>query len=68
VLVAGKSLGRWLAVTWNAQRAQPPYVAEFADLLAGALRKNHPGHEYDFAPAIEPPRLAHPSTKPAISR
>lgn len=68
VLVAGKSLGRWLAVAWNAQRAQPPYVAEFADLLAGALRNNYPGHEYDFAPAIEPPRLVHPRTKPAINR
>ena len=68
VLVAGKSLGRWLAVTWNAQRAQPPYLAEFADLLAGALSHNYPGHEYDFAPAIEPPRSVHRRTEPAISR
>jgi DNA-binding transcriptional LysR family regulator len=68
VLVAGKSLGRWLAVTWNAQRAQLPYVAEFADLLAGALSHHYPGHEYDFAPAIEPPRFVQRITKPAINR
>jgi LysR family transcriptional activator of glutamate synthase operon len=68
VLVAGRSLGRWLAVTWNAQRAQPPYVAEFAELLAGALCDNYPGREYDFAPAIEPPRSVHARTKHAISR
>jgi DNA-binding transcriptional LysR family regulator len=56
VLVDGKSLGRWLAVAWNAERFQPPYLAEFVDLLAGALKRNYPGHEYGFAPAIELPR------------
>jgi DNA-binding transcriptional LysR family regulator len=68
VLVDGKSLGRWLAVTWNAQRAQPPYVVEFANLLAGALSHKYPGHEYDFAPAIEPPRSGRRRTDPATSR
>jgi DNA-binding transcriptional LysR family regulator len=55
VLANGKSLGRWLAVAWNAQRTKPSYLAEFVDLLTGALGRNFPGDKYDFAPDIEPP-------------
>ncbi|HUJ85861.1 MAG TPA: LysR family transcriptional regulator [Burkholderiales bacterium] len=58
VLAAGKSLGRWLAVVWNAQRHQPAYLAEFVDLLAGALKRDYPGRQYGYAPAVEPPRSA----------
>jgi DNA-binding transcriptional LysR family regulator len=56
VLAAGQSLGRWLAVAWNAQRSQPPYLAEFVDLLAESLSGNYPGREYRFAPSIQLPR------------
>jgi DNA-binding transcriptional LysR family regulator len=63
VLAAGRSLGRWLAVIWNAQRPQPSYVADFAELLAAALSDSYPGREYDFAPAIELPRSVHSTTK-----
>jgi DNA-binding transcriptional LysR family regulator len=56
VLAAGKSLGRWLAIAWNAQRAQPPYLAEFVNLLAQALKRDYPGDEYRFAPGIKTPR------------
>ncbi len=58
VLVSGRSLGRWLAVTWNAQRSQPSYLTEFADLLVGALKRDYPGHEYSFAQGIERPANA----------
>ncbi len=57
VLASGKSLGRWLAVVWNTQRSQPPYLAQFTDLLAEALRRDYPGREYGFAPGIERPRV-----------
>jgi DNA-binding transcriptional LysR family regulator len=57
VLAASKSLGRWLAIAWNAQRAHPPYLAEFVNLLAQALKRDYPGDEYRFAPAIEVPRF-----------
>jgi DNA-binding transcriptional LysR family regulator len=56
MLVGGKALGRWLAIGWNAQRSQPPYLAAFVDLLADTLRRNYPGNEYRFAPGIEAPR------------
>ena len=58
VLAAGRSLGRWLAVVWKPQRHVPPYLAEFVELLAGTLKRNYPGHEYRYAPAVEPPRSA----------
>lgn len=58
VLAAGKSLGRWLAIAWNAQRTQPPYLAEFVELFAEALTRDHPGREYRFAPDIQRPRSA----------
>jgi DNA-binding transcriptional LysR family regulator len=58
ILASGRSLGRWLAIAWNAQRAQPSYLTEFVDLLAGASRRDYPGREYRFAPAIQPPRVA----------
>jgi len=56
ILAAGKALGRWLAIGWNAQRSQPPYLAAFVDLLADALHRDYPGREYRFAPGIEAPR------------
>lgn len=56
VLAASKSLGRWIAIAWNAQRAQPSYLAEFVNLLAQALKRDYPGDEYGFAPGIEAPR------------
>jgi DNA-binding transcriptional LysR family regulator len=58
VLAAGKSLGRWLAIAWNAQRSQPPYLAEFVELLAEASTRDYPGREYRFAPDIQRPRSA----------
>jgi hypothetical protein len=45
VLAASKSLGRWIAIAWNAQRAQPSYLAEFVNLLAQALKRDYPGDE-----------------------
>jgi hypothetical protein len=43
---------------WKPQRHVPPYLAEFVELLAGTLKRNYPGHEYRYAPAVEPPRSA----------
>ena len=57
VLASGKSLGRWLAFVWNAQRAQPAYVAEFGDLLVASSR-DYPGQEFNYAPGLRRPRVA----------
>jgi DNA-binding transcriptional LysR family regulator len=56
VLASGKSLGRWLAFVWNAQRPQPAYVAEFGDLLV-ASSSHYPGREFRYAPGILRPRV-----------
>jgi DNA-binding transcriptional LysR family regulator len=58
LLAAGKSLGRWLAIAWNAERSQPSYLAEFAEVLAEAMTRDYPGREYRFAPDIQRPRSA----------
>jgi len=55
ILAAGKSLGRWLAIVWNAQRSHPPYLAGFIDLFALALKRDYPGRQYAFAPGIRRP-------------
>ena len=60
LLAAGKSLGRWLAIAWNAQRSQPPYLNEFVDVLARGLSRDYPGREYRFAPSIQLPHSAAP--------
>jgi DNA-binding transcriptional LysR family regulator len=62
VLVGGKSLGRWLAIAWDGGRLHPPYLAGLADVLATALARIFPGHEYGFAPPIKAPEA---SRKPA---
>ena len=56
VLTAKKSLGRWIGIVWDTQRAQPPYLAEFTDMLVHAMKHHYPGDEYRFAPAIKVPR------------
>jgi len=56
VLAAGKSLGRWQGILWDAQRTPPPYLTEFVDLLGESLSRDYPGREYRFAPDIELPR------------
>jgi DNA-binding transcriptional LysR family regulator len=68
VLAAGKSLGRWLAVVWNERRFCPPYLTEFVELLAGALKRDYPGKEYNFASPIEPPHGVDLNLNPAKGR
>ena len=58
LLVDGKSLGRWMAVLWDGERSSPRYLLEFADLLSASLGRDYPGREYEFAPAIQVPRLS----------
>jgi LysR family nitrogen assimilation transcriptional regulator len=67
VLAAGKSLGRWMAVAWNAEPAAAPYLLEFADLLAECLKRHYPGREYQFAPAIDAPRSLGRKSQPPAS-
>ena len=55
VLAAGKSLGRWLAVAWDANRPRPSYLPAFIELLESSLKRDYPGSEYQFAPRIRPP-------------
>jgi DNA-binding transcriptional LysR family regulator len=55
IVVAGKSLGRWLALSWDEKR-QPPYLAALTEILASSLARDYPGSEYDFAPRINAPR------------
>jgi DNA-binding transcriptional LysR family regulator len=61
VVASGKSLGRWLAFVWNAQRSQPAYVAEFGDLLVASCR-NYPGREFRHVSGIPRPRMARRGT------
>ena len=68
VLVAGKSLGRWMAVAWNAEPPPSPYLLDFADLLAVSLTNDYPGREYNFAPAIEAPKSSDWKSKSAAWR
>ena len=68
LLVRGKSLGRWMVVAWNPEPAPPAYLVEFAGVLAQSLEGDYPGREYDFAPAIEPPRSLDRKTGSAIRR
>jgi DNA-binding transcriptional LysR family regulator len=51
-----------LAIAWDGGRSHPPYLAGLADVLATALARIFPGHEYGFAPPIKAPEA---SRKPA---
>jgi len=55
ILAAGKSLGRWLAIAWDASRMPPAYLTGLADVLVESLARDYPGREYDYAPPIKAP-------------
>ena len=57
LVASGRSLGRWLAFIWNAQRAQPSYVAELGALMVASMRRDHPGREFGNVAGIRRPQL-----------
>jgi DNA-binding transcriptional LysR family regulator len=54
ILHSGRSLGRWMAASWDPRRFLAPYAERFVESLASYTRR-HVGHEFRHAPPIPPP-------------
>jgi DNA-binding transcriptional LysR family regulator len=55
LLQAGKSLGVWAGLTWDARRSLPIYATSFIDDLTTYLSRTAPGRRFDrIAPPLPP--------------
>lgn len=56
LLQGGKSLGTWIAVSWDPRRFLPPHAESFVEELAAYTCRSYPGREFDrFAPPVPRP-------------
>jgi DNA-binding transcriptional LysR family regulator len=57
VVHRGASIGRWAAVSWDAQRFLAPHAEAFIDTLAAQVRRGYPGRKLvRLAPPLPRPR------------
>lgn len=64
VLLDGRSVGGWIAATWDPRRPLPPYAEAFIDELATATSRSYPGRRFD---RIAPP-VPLPARRPGPAR
>ncbi|HEY7239712.1 MAG TPA: LysR family transcriptional regulator [Burkholderiales bacterium] len=55
IAVAGKPLGRWLAINWHEKRC-PPYLERLSEMLATSLSRQHPGVQYGYVSDADVPK------------